>query len=59
MKLHFVEHLSMTASERIKFFTKSIGGQNKVVISEAFISGCSNVKRIQASSFNFMLKEPI
>ena len=32
----------MAASERIRFFTQSNGGKNKVVISEASISGCSH-----------------
>ena len=35
-----IEHLSMAASEGIKFFTQSTGGKNKVVISQACISSC-------------------
>ena len=64
---YFVEHLLMAASERVKFFTQSTWGKNKVVISKGFIRSCSNfvkceasVKRIRVSNFNnYMLKEPI
>ena len=35
-------YLSMAASERVKFFTQSIGGKNKEVILEALITGCSH-----------------
>ena len=37
---NFADQLSMAASERIKSFMHSIGGKNKVVISEAFTSSC-------------------
>ena len=43
---YFAEHLSMAASERIKSFTQSIAVTNKVVISKAFISGCSHFCRM-------------
>ena len=48
---YFEEHLWMTASERIKFFfTKSIGGKNKIVIFEAFISSRSHFVECEANS---------
>ena len=63
--------LLMAASGRIKLFTQPIRGKNKVVvISEAFISGCSHFCWMwiecevnwnwNKQIFNsFMLKEPI
>ena len=46
-KLYFIEHLSMAASERIKCFTQSNGGKNKLVVSEALISSCSHFCRMR------------
>ena len=43
-----VEHILMAASESIKFFTQFLGGKNKVVISEAFISSCSHFCQMQS-----------
>ena len=40
---YFAEHVSMAVSERIKFFTQSNGGKNKVIISKTFISSCSHL----------------
>ena len=47
-RLNFVDHLSMAASRRIMFFTQSVGGKNKVVISEAFMSSCSHFCRMRS-----------
>ena len=64
----FVEYLLMAASERIKLFTQPIGGKNKVVISETFISSWSHfcwmwieceVNWNKQIFYSFMLKEPI
>ena len=64
----FCRKLLMAASGRVKLFTQPIGGKNKVVISEAFISGCSHFCWMwiecevnwDKQIFNsFMLKEPI
>ena len=37
----------MAASERIKCFTQSNGGKNKLVVSEALISSCSHFCRMR------------
>ena len=67
-KLLFCRTILMAASERIKVFTQSIGGKNKIVISEAFIRGCSHfcemwsecgASRSKQIFINFMLKETI
>ena len=60
-KSTFVDHLLMAASEIIKFFTQSIGGKNKVVISEAFISSFVECEANRSKQFfnDYMFNETI
>ena len=60
-KSTFVDHLLMAASEIIKFFTQSIGGKNKVVISEAFISSFVKCEANRSKQFfnDYMFNETI